>query len=366
MSKVPPKKGSIKKQEFDLDSFKNGFGIQHSPKEKPLEVIHLSEAFYKATGNAGLYKGYVNVLQGWPETGKSTGIMESVVTSQKMGWLPIIIDTEGNFNWEYARSVGMEYEEVLDEEGNVIDYRGFFIFVNNTVLLQKFGRYKHDEGKEGKESRSKPVIEDVALIIESFLDEQKAGKLPYDLVIHWDSCGSISSYKSVMSKCNNNQWDAGAISQSFSAILNFRIPSSRLETSPYTNTLVIVQKIWYDGMNMEIKGKGGRTLEFGSRFIVRFGNVLTSGAAKIKAKSGDKVFYFGTESRVKVVKNQITGLSLEGKIVSTPWGYVHPDEVDGLKKTHRDFILIKLGLKDGEISIEKDKTRDSDIDLDDN
>jgi len=356
-----PKKSqsTIKKQDFNLNDFKKSSGLDNSVKEKPLSVIPLSDAFFEATGNAGIYQGYTNIFQGWPETGKSTGMFECISSCQKLGILPIIIDTEGNFNWDYARNVGIEFQEVVDEDGVINDYEGFFIFMNGRSILNKYGKFKHDEGKEGRDLRSEPCVEDIAMFINDIIDRQTADELPYDLCFIWDSIGSISSYRSIVSKSKNNQWDAGAISNSFNSILNFKIPSSRMETSKYTNTFLAVQKIWYDGMNNVVRPKGGNTFTFGGRFICHYGNTITPGTSKLKAASGNKTFYFGTECKIKVIKNQINGVSYEGKIASTPHGYWNPDKIDEYKKQYKSYLLEKLETNSEDLLIMKEDYEES-------
>ncbi len=59
------------------------------------------------------------------------------------------------------------------------------------------------------------TIEDVAAFIADMLSEQAAGKLPFDLCFFWDSVGSIPCRLSVESNKNNNEWNAGAMSQQF-------------------------------------------------------------------------------------------------------------------------------------------------------
>ena len=49
---------------------------------------------------------------------------------------------------------------------------------------------------------------------------------------------------SIKSNKNNNEWNAGAMSTQFGNNVNQRITLSRKESSPYTNTLVCINKVW--------------------------------------------------------------------------------------------------------------------------
>ena len=62
------------------------------------------------------------------------------------------------------------------------------------------------------------------------------------LLFLWDSIGSIPCDLSLRSKNNNNEWNAGAMSTQFGNNVNQKILLSRKETSPYTNTLVCINK----------------------------------------------------------------------------------------------------------------------------
>ena len=70
---------------------------------------------------------------------------------------------------------------------------------------------------------------------------------------------------------------------------------SRKESSPYTNTLVCVNKVWTlkpeSPMGKpKLMNKGGYAMWFDSTFVVTFGNIMSAGTSKIKAiKDGKQV-----------------------------------------------------------------------------
>jgi hypothetical protein len=49
----------------------------------------------------------------------------------------VIIDTEGSFNWEHAKLVGFNFNEIVDEEtGEILDYDGNdFMYFGGSDLL---------------------------------------------------------------------------------------------------------------------------------------------------------------------------------------------------------------------------------------
>lgn len=344
MKKMPNK--SIHKQEFDLGNFKERFLTKNNIKDKELVWIPMSPAFQDAVGVPGIPKGYVSLLRGYANTGKSTGMYEAIVSCQKLNILPVIVDTENNFNWEYARNVGVEFEEIILND-EVTGYDGFFLYFDTTSLKEKYGLFDYNEGKyKSKPFRTKAVIEDVAKLIEELEEMQNNGELDIEFCVFWDSIGSIDCFRSVMSKTSNNQWNAGALSSSFNYIFNDLIPSSRKEGKKYTNTFVGIQKIWLDNENKVIKHKGGEAAFYGARFIVHFGGILSHGTSRLSATAKGKVYYYGTKTKVRVVKNQINGIELEGEILSTPHGYINPEKKNEYTNKYRNYFIQKLGVSD--------------------
>jgi len=320
INEVPtsPRKPTGKKN-FSLDDFKKKVGASDIP-DKPLEWIKCEDALEKATGLPGFAKGYVNLCRGYSNTGKSTGICKGIVNAQKMGILPIIIDTENNLGIERLELMGF-------------DWNGDYILIDNEYLLENFGKKQDKDRYEGS-------IEDLARCMYYFLNEQAQGNLPYDLLFAIDSIGTLKCNKSIkayeLDDSDNNMWNAGAYEKNFMSMLNNSIPNSRKINKPYTNTIIAVQKIWYDSMNKVVKHKGGETFYFGSRLIYNFGGIITHGTKRITATSKKREVAYGTEAKVNVAKNHVDGplggISMEGTIISTPHGFVFPEDLDIYKK----------------------------------
>jgi len=137
---IKPKK-IIEKQSFDIQKYKESKGLIRKIKNKDLSWIPLSEAFQEALGIPGIPRGYTSLTRGYSNTGKSTGIYEAIVGAQKIGDLPVIFDTENNFQWEHAKNIGMQFEEVVDKETGEVSYEGDFIFVSNRMLLDMYSHW---------------------------------------------------------------------------------------------------------------------------------------------------------------------------------------------------------------------------------
>lgn len=358
MAKAPKK--PVGKKNFDLNSFKKKNGMDITVKDKDLSWIPLSDSFHEALKIPGLARGYFTSFRGYSNTGKSTAIYEAAAGAQKIGDLPVIIETETNWSWEHARNIGLEFEEVLDPEtGEVIDYEGDFIFMSGDDLLQRYQYVDYSNGKEGtKILRSEPIIEDVARYMTELLDLQAEGELDRNICFLWDSVGSLNGFQSVMSKSNNNQWNAGSMETAFKSLVNHRIPASRRMGKPYINTFAVVQKIWLDNMNTVIKHKGGEAFFYSPRVIVHFGGILTHSTVKLKATSGGETYQFGIETKVRCEKNQVNGVEEHGKLASTPHGYWNPAKIDEYKKVHKDYILKRLNTTVDDFVIEREEVED--------
>ena len=113
MAKKPEKKSADKK-EFDLDAFLESENISSEPKDKELTWVPLSKAWHDALKLPGFPRGYVSLVRGYSNTGKSTAFYEAIAGCQKIGDMAIVIETEGNWNTEHAKQVGVKFKQVTD------------------------------------------------------------------------------------------------------------------------------------------------------------------------------------------------------------------------------------------------------------
>ena len=301
---------------FNLDAFKTKKGLKSNIKFKDQEWIPLSQAFQDVTSIPGIPMGHIVLLRGHSDTGKTTALLEAAVSAQKRNILPVFIITEMKWSWDHAKMMGMDIKEVVDEDtGEVVNFEGNFIYVDRETINS---------------------IEDVAGFILDLVDEQKKGNLPYDLLFLWDSIGSVPCEMSIKSNKNNNEWNAGAMSTQFGNSVNQKITLSRKESSPYTNTLVCINKVWTLKAESpmgkpKLMNKGGYAMWFDSTFVVTFGNVMSAGTSKIKAIKDGKQVEFAKRVNIQVDKNHINGVTTRGKIIVTPHGFILDDD-KSLKK----------------------------------
>lgn len=325
-------KGAVAKQKFSINDFKQSAGIVNVP-DKPLEWLPLGVAWQDALGVPGLPIGYVSILTGFKNTGKSTALSLGIVEAQKKGILPIVIDAENNLSIERLKMMGLPDEENI-------------IWIKNDFLLEKFGKPKDAKREEA-------TIEDMADCVEFFLNQQAAGKLDMPLAFFIDSWGIHDCNQVVTARQNdtsqNNQWNAGAFERNFKSILNYRIPDSRRSDKKYTNTLVAIQKIWLEPNPVgqpTIRLRYGALSEFSGRMMIHFGGKKTSSIKFHTASSKSKEISWGNEVAIECVKNQIEGygFTLKGSIISTPHGFIPPSDESkaAYKKKHLEMFRQKL------------------------
>jgi len=304
------------KKGFSLDKFKEKKLLKGNVKFKTQKWLPLSEAFQEVTSIPGIPLGHIVMLRGHSDTGKTTALLEAAISAQKAGILPVFIITEMKWNWEHAVQMGLEVNQTVDEEtGEVLDYEGLFLYVDRETLHS---------------------IEDVAAFILDLIDEQKKGNLPHDLLFLWDSVGSVPCEMSITSNKNNNEWNAGAMSTQFGNNVDQRIVMSRKESYQYTNTLVVVNKVWtqkpeHPRGQPKLMNKGGFAMWYDATFVVTFGNIMNAGTSKIKAIKNGKQIEFAKRTNIQIDKNHINGITTRGKIIMTPHGFIMDTEKD-LKK----------------------------------
>ena len=367
----PLKKKEIKA--FNVKDFKAKMGLtatkESSNADKPMEWLIMPSAFSDVLKIPGIPENYVTNLVGHSNVGKSTLVNHALVAAQRKGRIPVIYDTENNFDFTYAKDMGFEAEPVYEDvevetidpetgevsitiENRITSYEGNFIYFNNAILAERYGKNDYSTGKESAKKRKVAVIEDIAASINEFLNMQDEGDVDAGFLFVWDSVGSISSFKSFKSSSNNAMWDAAAISVAFNTIVNDRIPRSRKVSSKYNNTLLLVNKVWLDSMSNPVAPpslslKGGNSIFYASRLILLLGGQLKASTKKLTAVSKGLTYNYGIQTKIKVLKNQLPNpytVTYEGEIVCTPHGIIsaEKDALDSYRKEHISDILKQL------------------------
>lgn len=353
MGKQPLKKKEV--PSFNVKDFKKNFLGEKVGKvaDKELEWIIMPKAFQEATKLPGFPMGRTSVVRGWTNTGKSTLKNLAIASAMRQGILPVIFETEGNFDFKYAKDCGMEIEPVYGEdpetgEEGIVDWEGDYVLFTTTKMCEFCGDMDYSKGEKVKTKRKVAVIEDIGYIINTFLDEQDAGNIPMPILFIWDSIGSIQSWKSYASKTGNNMWDANAINVTFKQIFS-RISSSKEVGAPYTNGLIAINKIWKDTQNSmggatAVANSGGEAFKYGARIGLHVGGVATPGTKKLKATVKGVELEYGTLTKISVYKNQLPtpfNVTYSGTMCCVHNGIISEDDIPNYKKTELPMILSK-------------------------
>lgn len=310
------------KQGFDIESFKKSKYLDKASKFKKQKWIPFSDAMRDALSIPGVPMGHIFIARGGSDTGKTTLLIEAATTAQKMGVLPIFIITEMKWDFVHAAKMGFELEEVPDEEtGEVMDYKGFFLYVDRSSLKS---------------------IEDVSAFIADILNEQAKGKLPYDLLFLWDSSGSIPCKMSIDQGNNNPMWNAGAMATQFGNFINQQFPLSRKESYPYTNTLFVINKTGVQPAltpmsQPRMTNKGGNAMYWDATIVATFGNVTNSGTSKISVQHKGKKVEFAKRTKIGIDKIHADfGIATTSTVIVTPHGFMPdtPEAIKEYKKLH--------------------------------
>lgn len=327
---------ALKKKDFK--SIKSKYSKQ--AKFKSDRFFDLGSAFLDATGLPGPAMGHINMLLGHSDTGKTTALVKTAVDAQKKGILPVFIITEQKWDFPHAKLMGMEVEEVVDEETGEIEYDGFFLFNNHFEYIEQITDY-----------------------INELLDAQEKGELEYDLLFLWDSVGSVPCKMTWEGK-GGKQHNASVLSDKIGMGLNQRISGSRRVDRPHTNTLVVVNQPWVELPDNpfgqpKIKAKGGEAIWLNSTLVFLFGNQKGAGTTKISAVKDKRKVRFATRTKVSVMKNHVNGMGYEdGKILVTAHGFLSGKDaaeekksVEQYKSENSDFWKNMLGI-DGEFNLQ--------------
>ena len=393
MAKQAIKKGTMTKS-AGLSAFKEKVGLNASSgtvnttisnANKPQTWILMPKAYQEATKLPGIPENTVVSVIGHSNVGKSTLINHAIASAQAQGLIPVIIDTENSFSFQYAQNMGFKAEPIYGDvevedidpetgeitthmENQIVHWDGDFIYYNNRLLCERFGDIDYSKGTRTKSKRKIAVVEDVASAINELLDAQDNGEIEQGFLFVWDSVGSIGSYKEYNSgagtgKIGNPMWTAAAISAAFNLIVNDRIPSSKKVSSKYNNTFLYVNKVWMDAMTNPVgpaimQTKGGKSMKYATRLEILLGGQLTSGTKRLTASSKGLNYSYGIETKIKVLKNHLDAphnVCYESNMIASDMGFIAPDDLDTYKKEHIGAILKELNkLAEGKFEVTAD------------
>jgi hypothetical protein len=209
--------------------------------------------------------------------------------------------------------------------------------------------------------------------INELLDAQEKGDLPHDLLILWDSVGSVPCKMTYDGK-GGKQHNASVLADKIGMGINQRISGSRRTDKPYTNTLIIVNQPWVELPDNpfgqpKIKAKGGEAIWLNSSVVFLFGNQKGAGTTKISITKDKRKVKIATRTKISIMKNHINGLGYEdGRILVTSHGFMPGREdseekksIEDYKKESGDYISKMLGVNVTDATELEVVTEDSDL-----
>jgi len=323
----------IKKTDFS--AIKKKFSKE--AEYKPDRFFDLGNAFLDACGIPGPAMGHINMLLGHSDTGKTTALVKAAVDAQKKGVVPVFVITEQKWSWDHAELMGFNKD-------------GDYLFNSDFEYIEQITEY-----------------------INELLDAQEKGDLPHDLLILWDSVGSVPCKMTYDGK-GGKQHNASVLADKIGMGINQRISGSRRTDKPYTNTLIIVNQPWVELPDNpfgqpKIKAKGGEAIWLNSSIVFLFGNQKGAGTTKISITKDKRKVKIATRTKISIMKNHINGLGYEdGRILVTSHGFMPGREdseekksIEDYKKESGDYISKMLGVNVTDIADVEVVTEDSDL-----
>jgi recombination protein RecA len=85
------------------------------------EVIPTPSVGLNRALGGGLNTGASHLFWGTPSAGKSTMSFRILASAQKMGYRPVIIDSEYSFNEEYAAKCGIDIDDIVVVQSTIVE-----------------------------------------------------------------------------------------------------------------------------------------------------------------------------------------------------------------------------------------------------
>lgn len=302
------KKKRLDKKFSKLSDYKSKLS-QDDTNYKEQEWINMSYAFKNTTKLPGIPVGHTIMNYGKSDVGKTTMLLEAAKYAQEKGTLPIFIITENKFSWERAETIGVDKEKSIVHTG--------------VETIEEGANYMND-----------------------YLNDQKKGELPFDIIFLWDSMGSTPS----RAEKEANEYDeknammktARVIKEKFTRHICTKVSATRKEDYPYNATFFVVNHAYQTPPRPpatigSLEPYGGDGLYLASTLVFRMGGVQGR-ASKVSATKDKTTVSFALKTPLKVEKDHIKNVTGEGKIVCTDHGFIEDDKeaIDEYKKQTKD------------------------------
>jgi hypothetical protein len=363
----PVKKGIQKKSiETFTGKFKGAMAYKaqnnlDNIKEKPQEWLSFlgrsARAFDKALSTVGLPLNHITTVLGHSNTGKSLTCIEAIKAAQNQGMVVVYYDIEGAVSWKHLYDCGVKVKDNIDKETGEVTYcpGDDIIYFNTKILYDKYACYDHREQKyKPKAVRETYCIADVALSIRELTRDQRDKDWGCNIYFIIDSIGSGVTFKSAMGGVSLNYDYAGEFANAFDIIGQEIIPSGKYVDNPYSNGLLIVNKLSVStnlqGLKVASAKGSSYAGDYMRRYTIFFGGQGSSGAKKTMMTYRGESFEVARTVKVALIKNHVTNITREGEIVFTNTGFIPVSELEDYKKEFKEILIRDLKNKGNNVS----------------
>ena len=82
----------------------------------------------------GLHTGASHLFWGTPSVGKTTMCFRIIAEAQKLGYRPVIVDSESSYNDEYAIKCGIDVQDIVVIQSTVVEdiLKNIYEFITHT------------------------------------------------------------------------------------------------------------------------------------------------------------------------------------------------------------------------------------------
>jgi len=286
-----------------------------STKFKETSYYNLGPSMSKL-GINGIPRGHITQIIGHSDTGKTTSMLLAIKSAMEMGDIPVIMITEGKWDFNRLKLVGAPIHQ--NEDGS---WEGNFIYRDDLNTVEEWGEFIND-----------------------LLKQQEKSPEPFNLFFCTDSIGTIPCQMTYEGK-GGKQHTASKLSDIVGLNLHHKITRTRKEECPYYSTMLIINQCWvftpqtYMAQPV-LKPKGGEAIYTHSSMVLKFGATTHSSKTKIDAVKGGRKVLFGHKTKITLDKDHINGKSFNDvKIISVPHGYIDDtkEAIEEYKKKYSDY-----------------------------
>lgn len=293
-------------KKFDLEAYKKTIQLKQVEK-KPEKYVVLDECLQSVIGIPGVPLGHITQVYGKSDTGKTSLLFHAASKAQQQDVLPIFIMTEGKVDWERAVKMGVNIEQcIINEECS--------------------------------------YLEEVFSFIDKMITEVNNGDIPMDVLLLWDSIGSLPSKDEVIinkdgtTEKKPSMMKAAKVIRENMRIVQRKVNSTRNVGTPKHVGLMMLNQAYTKppegayGVS-KLVPYGGDAVWYSASAVW-----LMKNRGKLSATKNGVAFDFGLKSKISVEKNHITDLAMEGDFIITADAFI-PDEktsIDDYKSSHKD------------------------------